>query len=490
MTFAVSGAELFPAAGVTVAALLLLPRRLWALALSAVFASELAADLLLGEAIATAAGSAIAVISGPTAGVSLALAGSGRPLVLSRQRHLVAFVLGPVLTGAGISAVIGATASLLSHPHHPFAVVLARWWTSSALSVLIVGALAVAWLSRVTWPVLTRPRWMEACWLGSSAVILTWVAFWRWQPGLIYLCLLPLAWAAIRFGLRGTTAVAALMAVLSEWGTVAGHGLFVTVSSSHTEALWLVQLFVAVAVLGGLMLESQVTESRIAGHAAQTAERAKLARDLHDSVSQVLFSMAMHARAAQLALTKLPVSDDGHLTKAVTQVRELAGLALAELRTLIFDLRQETLAKEGLVAALTRQADVISVREQLPVAVRGPAVPVPLPDDVAEQAYRIALEALHNVVKHAGATQAAICVAVTEAGLLVTITDDGRGFDTARARPGHLGLLGMAERARAIGADLTVISAPGAGTCVQLVLPVDSERVARSTEARDAGHDR
>ena len=384
-----SGEVLFPAAGVTVAALLLLPRRWWPVVLAAAFCSELAADLVMGEAAVTAVGSAVAVTAGPAVGAGLVLAWAAEPLSLSRRRPLAAFVAGPAVLGAGVAALIGASAALSTWPHGAFVTVLARWWTSGALGVLIVGGLLVAWLTESAWPIRPRHRVVEGCGLAVCAGVLTWLAFWAWRPGLTYLCLVPLGWAAVRFGARGATTVAALMGVAGEWGTVTDHGLFAAISHDHVQALWLVQLFLAVAVLGGLVLAGQVAElaraeaalrdseraereARLAAREAQAAERARLARDLHDSVSQALFSMSMHARTAQLALARVPHADGGPLARAVGQLRELAAGALAEMRALIFELRPDALAEEGLVAALTRQAAAISAREQLPVTVQGP----------------------------------------------------------------------------------------------------------------------
>ena len=424
-----SGEVFFPAAGVTVAALLLLPRRLWPVVLAAAFCSELAADLVLGETVVTAVGSAVAGTAGPAVGAAMLLAWAGGPPWLSRQRPLAAFVAGPAVAGAGVGALIGAAATLFMQPRGPFATVLARWWTGDALGVLIVGGLVVAWLNETAWPVRPRHRALEACVLALSAGVLTWLAFWEWHPGLTYLCLLPLGWAAFRFGARGATAVATLMAVVGEWGTNTDHGLFAAISHDHMQALWLVQLFLAVAILGRLVLANQVSElaraeaalrdseraerkAKLAAREAQAAERARLARELHDSVSQALFSMTMHARTAQLALARIPHSPGGPLARAVAQLRELTIGALAEMRALIFELRPDGLAEEGLVAALARQAAAISAREQLPITVDGPGDPLPLPADAAEHSYRIALEALHNAVKHAAASHVTVSVAV------------------------------------------------------------------------------
>ncbi len=145
--------------------------------------------------------------------------------------------------------------------------------------------------------------------------------------------------------------------------------------------------------------------------------------------------------------------------------------ALAEMRALIFELRPDALAEEGLVAALARRAAAISAREQLPVTVEGPADPLPLSPEAAEYSYRVALEALHNTAKHAEASHAVVSVAVVGGRVRVSVTDGGAGFDPGASRPGHLGLRTMAERVSAVGGDLELVTGPGAGTRVQLTVP-------------------
>jgi signal transduction histidine kinase len=120
---------------------------------------------------------------------------------------------------------------------------------------------------------------------------------------------------------------------------------------------------------------------------AALLERQRLARDLHDSVSQALFSMTLHARAAQLALAKLELSDDSPLGRSVGQLRELTQGALAEMRALMFELRPGALAEEGLVSAVTKQAAALSAREGLPVSVTGPAERLAAPAEVEEHLY-------------------------------------------------------------------------------------------------------
>ncbi len=218
-----------------------------------------------------------------------------------------------------------------------------------------------------------------------------------------------------------------------------------------------------------------VTNARLAA----SLERARLAGELHDSVSQALFSMTMHARAAQLAMTQAGVDENGPLGRAVTQLPDLTRGAMAEMRALIFELRPPALAEEGLMTALRQQAAALTAREGPAVTVDGPEERLELGAGTEEHLYRIVLEALHNVVKHARADRADIRVTAQDGVLRVTVSDDGAGFDPGAAHVGHLGLSTMAGRARAIGAELTVTSAPGAGTTVALVLPHHPREAAR-----------
>jgi PAS domain S-box-containing protein len=210
-----------------------------------------------------------------------------------------------------------------------------------------------------------------------------------------------------------------------------------------------------------------------AQEAAALEERARLARELHDSVTQALFSMTMHAEAAQMALQREGGDPAGRVARNLSQLRELTAGALAEMRALIFELRPGALQEEGLATALRKHTAALSAREGLPIEVQAPEGRIALEPSTEEHLYRLAQEALHNVVKHAGAGRAVVRLEAEARGRLVLeIDDDGAGFDPATIPDGHLGLRTMADRAQHIGGTLEVRSAPGAGTAVRVVVPV------------------
>jgi signal transduction histidine kinase len=209
-------------------------------------------------------------------------------------------------------------------------------------------------------------------------------------------------------------------------------------------------------------------------------ERSRLARELHDAVTQTLFSASLVAEALPTTWEKDPQEGRGLLQ----ELRSLSRGALAEMRTLLLELRPAALLETSLADLLRQLGEAASGRTGIPVSVQveGQAK---LPPDVHIAFYRITQEALNNVVKHARARQATVQLcysgedqaatsrktrqaegAGAGPSVLLSIRDDGRGFDPAQVPHNRLGLGIMQERAQAIGATLTVESQPGHGTQV------------------------
>ena len=201
--------------------------------------------------------------------------------------------------------------------------------------------------------------------------------------------------------------------------------------------------------------------------AAVTEERQRLSRELHDSVSQALYAISLGAQTA----VELVHADPTNAAEPMEYVVSLANAALAEMRAMIFDLRPEALAQEGLVAALRRQAAAVEARHQISVGTNLKSEPAISPT-AKEMLYRIAQEALQNVVKHSRANHVVLTLADSSDEVTLTVQDDGRGFDTTGTFPGHLGLTSMRERATKAGAQIFVESTPGDGCTVSVSLRV------------------
>jgi PAS domain S-box-containing protein len=221
----------------------------------------------------------------------------------------------------------------------------------------------------------------------------------------------------------------------------------------------------AVADQAAVAVENARLFSEARGKAA-LEERQRLARELHDSVSQALYGIALGVETARELLPDDPERAAEPLDYATT----LAEAGMTEMRALIFELRPESLEKEGLVAALEKQAAAVQARHGIRVEAeldREPGVSL----EVKEALYRVAQEALHNTVKHARATNVKLKLEESPEGFTLGISDDGVGFDSRKEFPGHLGLKSMRERATRLGGALEVASEPGQGVRIIARVP-------------------
>jgi len=201
---------------------------------------------------------------------------------------------------------------------------------------------------------------------------------------------------------------------------------------------------------------------------AALEERQKLARNLHDSVSQAIYGIVLGVRTARAQLARHPEQAPA----ALDFVMSLAEAATAEMRALIFELRPESLEQEGLVAALAKQAAAVRARSGLQLEIELCPEPA-LSLEAKEALYRVAQEALHNTVKHAGAHKVHLCLQQNGSTVRLEVRDDGVGFDPQREYPGHLGLVSMRERIERLGGSFWLESSPGAGTTVRAVLKLN-----------------
>ncbi|GAA1318943.1 hypothetical protein GCM10009610_45520 [Pseudonocardia xinjiangensis] len=210
-------------------------------------------------------------------------------------------------------------------------------------------------------------------------------------------------------------------------------------------------------------------------HDAQLAERARLARELHDSVVQQVFSMRMQAKALRSQVASGRTSSPERVQAVADELLGLAQNALADLRSLVHQLHPVELVERGLADAVRAHADSVRSMSGLCIDVEVAERLDLLPAELQEDLYRIVQEALHNVVKHAHATQVAIRIGgagdAVRDQLLVEITDNGTGLDGRPPREGALGLVSMQARARGWGGRMEIRdTAPGCR--VEVMIPV------------------
>ncbi len=199
-------------------------------------------------------------------------------------------------------------------------------------------------------------------------------------------------------------------------------------------------------------------------------ERSRLARDLHDAVTQALFGLRLTIETAASLVGTDPTAASAELERAATLVDSLFG----ELRSVVFGLRPPDLGSEGLAVALRKHVEVVGRAHGLAVEVVT-EVDGRLPADVERELFRIMQEAVTNAVRHAHASHLSVALERRPDRVVLTVSDDGVGFDahTRGIRSRRLGLTSMRERAHALGGAVVVESSPGAGTTVVAEVPVE-----------------
>jgi PAS domain S-box-containing protein len=229
-----------------------------------------------------------------------------------------------------------------------------------------------------------------------------------------------------------------------------------------------ITLLTSIADHMGIVVESARLRQQVE-QAAVLEERERLARELHDSITQSLYGLTLFARWAR------DLCEEGDLEavkQRVVRIGETAQQALKEMRLLVYELRPELLEQDGLVGALRRRLEAVEKRAGVEVYLQaGPLGELPAPAE--EGLYRIAQEALNNALKHASASSVTVRIEADDEQVALEIEDNGIGLvPDAADDQGGLGLGSMRERAQKLGGTLTILSEPGKGTTVRVRLGV------------------
>lgn len=218
-----------------------------------------------------------------------------------------------------------------------------------------------------------------------------------------------------------------------------------------------------------------IKNARLYEQAAQAAvleERQRLARELHDSVTQSLYSMVLLAEAGRRFTEG---GDLQHASQVLAHLGQTGQQALGEMRLMVYEMRPLSLQGAGLIGALQHRLDAVEKRAGIHAELRLKGQ-LALPSSLEEALYRIAQEALNNSLKHAGASEAIVTVQAGETGIELEVRDDGRGFDLPpNGDRGGMGLATMRERAARLGAELIIDSTLGQGTCVRIKIAYPQE---------------
>ena len=335
---------------------------------------------------------------------------------------------------------------------------------ASLIAYHAVGLVSHEWMLRRSWAVLL---YVPAGWALASAAISVQPAFALLAFGVAIqaFIFLPFAWAALALG---AGLMMFLIPVLADWRHAMPRVLLTQIGA-----------IVAISITTGTILLYVHTANREAAVRADLlrrlgvlAERERLSRDIHDTLAQAFVSVVRHLEAIELELAQLDAPAANGLRTSLAQAQSVSRESLAEIRGVVRALRPTELTDATLPNAIerivTRWGGANRVRAD--VAVTG--VP-PLNPDADVIFLRAVQEALSNVARHAGAQHVRVTLGRVDELVLLTVEDDGRGFDQDDERTKEqLGLSGMRDRVRQFGGHVLIESAPGAGTSVTVAMPL------------------
>lgn len=364
----------------------------------------------------------------------------------------------------------------------------AAWFESNPpVQGIVVGLLGVFGLLLVSEPFITRrlPKYRYPYLLMQSGLALATLLR---APGMDFLISLfvPLSFQAVTFFKRrlGFLWIGAF-SLLSAWPLLLGWkwqlpgvaailisactsflvGNFAHLLQSAEQGRQKNQRLLAELETAYHQLQEQAV--RVEEYAA-TQERSRLARELHDSVTQTLFSMNLTVQGAQLLVVREPE----RVAEQLDRLQELSRSAAGEIQVLVSQLRTRSVVEEGLIVALRRLASEREHRDGLHIRVEntGQDDENGLSAAVTTGLYRITQEALNNVAKHAGVCDAVVRLKLNSRPRQIEIEDHGAGFapEQVARNLDHIGLAGMADRAHELGWTLQVESQPGRGTCIRV----------------------
>jgi len=472
-----SVAAVWPPVGLGIAALYLFGLRWW----PGIFIGELLvnSELLFGSTplpLGSMIGQQLGNMAEIVVGAVLLRRLIGRRSALDRADEV-----SGMLVALGVAAALSATVGTISMrlggviDTTEMGSFWRTWWLGDAAGAIVVLPLALTW-ARDPRAAMRRICTVEGVLMIGSVVSLAALAVSSGKP-LTYIVFPALIWAAFRFGSTGSTLSVAILALLTIGITADDLGLF---SKQAIDDRTLgTQLYIIVAALTTLFLSAVVSEREGGAHQLAAAkeregvqaleERHRIARDLHDSVSQSLFSALLETRAAQKALGYDRPTQIGCTLAAIG---ELIRSAQIEMRALIYELGRDPV-EHGLGAALSELARSVGKRERLPIELLASSEPLALSRRMQAELYAIAREALGNVVKHAQAAEAWIRVGSDDGRVSLEVADDGVGFEVTTEPEGHFGLASMRSRALEIGGSFRIASTPGRGTIVHVDVPAD-----------------
>lgn len=483
-------AVLWPANAFQIALMLLLPRRTWPMLISAHAVGGLIHGFQIHlTALMTIMFTLADVVVFLIAGFGLGHAFGSIPR-LDSIRALAKYFFIAVVLAPGTSAFLSGFGT-----PDAYWTSCRIWFLLNALTFLTLAPAIFSWVSPVPEWIRENPRWVEAgaqlgvlCLLGYIIFLSPWKVN---SPALVY-SLVPLfVWAALRFGSLGASSSMAIIAVLSVWGAVHGHGAFAGSNPQVNSVSLLLFLLFAVTpfmVLAALVEEHErvrLIQRDLGGRllSVQEQERRRVARELHDDICQQLALLATEVYQAEHASNCSLVDMKRNLQGISTHCSQIA----ADVQSISHQLHSSNLEYLGIGAAVRGFCTEFSKMHDLLIDFTQRNLPKNLSEESALCLFRVVQEALNNARKHSGTTRLTVELWGEKDQVRLMVRDFGRGFDEEQVRMNSgLGVVSMRERLRLVGGSLSIQSRIGAGTSVLGIVPLPAERPDVRTAAQQS----
>lgn len=476
-------AVFWPPNAILLAAFLLTPPRIWWVLLLAVLPAHVLIQLRAGIPVLSSLGWFVGNTGEALLGAACIRYFKKEKPLFESVRGIVVFMAFGVLLAPLVTSFVDAASTVLTGLGPDYWTLWAARLTSNMTANLIIVPTIVTF--GVKGPSLFRrvspTRFIEAGALAVAIAIVSLLVFSRESaagniPALIFAPLPLLLWAAVRFGPGGLSASLLAVALISISNGMPGRGPFGSLSGvDHALSLRILLMVFAFPLLlmSALIAERSTSEqalreTRIKLVDGQEQERHRIARELHDGIVQQLTLVGLSVNQLQSDFT---ASERPALDKLYDQISDVSNAT----RDLSHELHPFTLEYLGLVGALKKMCRDIGSKSTLTISFSEKDVPPRLPSDVSLCLFRVAQEALQNIVKHGHARAASMELAVRDGYVLLRIVDDGVGITPEQHHSGGMGLISMRERVSVVGGTCKVTSGPLKGTIVEVSVPLNEE---------------
>jgi two-component system sensor histidine kinase UhpB len=475
-------AAFWPPNAILLAAFLLIAPRLWGGVIAAVLIAHLLAQAEIGVPISTELGWFVGNVSEALLGAALLYRFSNRKTLFDSVRGTVMFLIVGVFFAPFATSFLDAAVVVITHWGRDYWLLwLTRLFSNMLATVTFVPAIVAFGSHRRSIRNARFSRHVEALILVVLITVVTIVAYGGHDPVpdivpvLVYAPVPFLLWGVLRFGAGGLGTSSALVALISLYNIMRGHGPFS--ARSLTENVLFMQILVATVTVPLMLLNAVLTERRRTQHRLQESnarlieiqelERKRIAGELHDDIGQQLSLVQLELQQAQSIVEDNPTRSKELLRLVGSKVQAVSE-ATHQISHGLHPVHLEYL---GLPLALRQLCSHIHSEAGLEVLYREKKVPSELPKNVSLGLFRVAQEALHNVIKHSHASKVTVELRKEQNHIVLQIADNGRGISMSDGQTG-LGLINMRERLESIGGTITFGAARGTGTNVEATVPL------------------